>query len=181
MSSWTRRSSRRAFCSFLSPVVHFPDDTWLMILIRGSWEKNFRYNDLLFKIAVRSDMLCILVAGLLDAFVTAYSLQGTNSGPGLNFRELTYGRIKMMTALCPAFSHTFQTMRLANLIRSCLKPSGCPNQGFFYHVTMFPDSAISPPILMSCSSHTEACNIRNHRWSYLSLLTTCTLTTARTP
>ena len=33
---------------------------------------------------------------------------------------------------------------------------------------------------MSCSSHTEACNIRNHRWSHLSLLTTCTLTTART-
>ena len=39
------------------------------------------FNDLLFKIAVRSDMLCILVAGLLDAFVTAYNLQGTNSGP----------------------------------------------------------------------------------------------------
>ena len=29
------------------------------------------FNELLFKIAVRSDRLCILVAGLLDAFVTA--------------------------------------------------------------------------------------------------------------
>ena len=29
-------------------------------------------NDLLFKIAVRSDRLCILVSGLLDAFVTAF-------------------------------------------------------------------------------------------------------------
>ena len=29
------------------------------------------FNDLLFKIAVRSDRLCILVGGLLDAFVTA--------------------------------------------------------------------------------------------------------------
>ena len=28
----------------------------------------------------------------------------------------------------------------------------------FFHFLMFPDSAISPPILMSCSSHTEACN-----------------------
>ena len=49
----------------------------------------------------------------------------------------------------------------------------------FYFSFLFPDSAISPPILMSCSSHTEACKIRNHSWSHLSLLTTCTLTTAR--
>ena len=32
--------------------------------------------------------------------------------PGLRIRELTHGRIKMMTALCPAWSHTFQTMCL---------------------------------------------------------------------
>ena len=51
------------------------------------------------KIAVRSDRLCILVAGLLDAFVTAYKLQRTNRGPGLLFRELVYGRIRMRTAL----------------------------------------------------------------------------------
>ena len=50
----------------------------------------------------------------------------------------------------------------------------------YFYLFLFPDSAISPPILMSCSSPTEACNIRNHRWSHLSLLTTCTLTTART-
>ena len=29
---------------------------------------------------------------------------------------------------------------------------------FFLGGRVFPDSAISPPILMSCSSHTEACN-----------------------
>ena len=50
---------------------------------------------------------------------------------------------------------------------------------FDFRVFLFLTS-ISPPILMSCSLHTEACNIRNHRWSHLSLLTTCTLTTART-
>ena len=60
------------------------------------------FDELLFKIAVRSHRLCILVADLLDAFVTAYNLQRTNRGPGLNLRELMYGRINMMTALCPA-------------------------------------------------------------------------------
>ena len=64
------------------------------------------------KIAVRSDRLCILVAGLLDAFVTAYKLQRTNRGPGLLFRELVYGRIKMRTALCLAWARTYQTMCL---------------------------------------------------------------------
>ena len=50
----------------------------------------------------------------------------------------------------------------------------------FFFFFLFPDSAMSPPILMSCSSHTEACNIRNHRWTHLSLLPTRTLTIART-
>ena len=70
------------------------------------------YNDHLFNIVVRSDRFCILVAGLLDAFVTAYNLEKTNRGPGLNFRELMYGRITMMTALCPAWAHTYQTLCL---------------------------------------------------------------------
>ena len=60
------------------------------------------FDELLFKIAVRSHRLCILVADLFDAFVTACNLQRTNRGPGLNLRELIYGRINMMTALCPA-------------------------------------------------------------------------------
>ena len=59
------------------------------------------FNEHFFKIAVRSDRLCILVAGLR-----------TNRGAGLHFRELMYGRIKMMTALCPAWAHTYQTMCL---------------------------------------------------------------------
>ena len=70
------------------------------------------FNDLLFKISVRSDRLCMLVAGQLNAFFTAYNLRRTNRGPGLKFKELMYGRIKMMTALCPASAHTYQTMCL---------------------------------------------------------------------
>ena len=68
--------------------------------------------------------------------------------------------------------------------RKCKKHGNTKNeknlsstQIFFY---LFSDSAISPPILMSCSSHTEEVNIRNHSWSHLSLSTTRTLTTART-
>ena len=39
---------------------------------------------------------------LLDAFATALNLRRTHQGHGLNFRELMYGRIEMMTALFPA-------------------------------------------------------------------------------
>ena len=70
------------------------------------------FDELLFKIAVRGDRICIMVAGLLDAFVTSYNLQRTNRGPGLNFKELKYGRIKRMTPLCPARAHTYETMCL---------------------------------------------------------------------
>ena len=64
------------------------------------------FNDLLFKNAVLSDRLCILMAGLSDAFVTAFNLRRTHRGLGLNIKELMQGRIKMMTALCPALDHT---------------------------------------------------------------------------
>ena len=74
------------------------------------------------KFAVLSDRLCILVAGLLDAFVTANKLQRTNRGPGPLFRELVYGRIKMMTALCLAWAHTYQTMSL-EFHREQLRPA----------------------------------------------------------
>ena len=65
-----------------------------------------------FNVAVQSDRLCILVAGILDAFVTLYNLQKTNRGPRFNFREPLHGRIKMMAALCLAWAHVHQTMCL---------------------------------------------------------------------
>ena len=51
-------------------------------------------NDLLFKIVVRSDMLCILVSGLLESCVTPFNLRRTHRGIGINFKELMYGKIK---------------------------------------------------------------------------------------
>ena len=70
------------------------------------------FNDLLSKVSVRSDRLCILVAGLLVAVVTAFNLRRTHRAPGFNFKELMCGRIKMMSALCLAWAHTYQTMCL---------------------------------------------------------------------
>ena len=85
-----------------------------ILLLSLAWHQrmHFTHGDFqraFFNIAVRSDRLCTLVAGLLDAFVTAYNLQRTNRGMGLLFRELMYGRIKMMLAL---WAHTYQTMCL---------------------------------------------------------------------
>ena len=69
-------------------------------------------NDLLFKIGIRSDRLCILVSGFLDAFVTAFNLRRTHQGQALHFQEPLHGRNEMMTALCPASAHTYLTMCL---------------------------------------------------------------------
>ena len=55
--------------------------------------------------AVRSGMRCILVSGLMDAFVTAFNVRRTNRGIGLNLKKKKkrmYGRIYTMAALCPA-------------------------------------------------------------------------------
>ena len=62
--------------------------------------------------AVRSDRLCILVFGLCDTFVTVSNLRRKNRGSDLNFKELVYGGIKMMTAQCRAWAHTYQSMCL---------------------------------------------------------------------
>ena len=85
------------------------------------------FNELLFKIAVRSDRLCILVTGLLDAFVTAKNLLRTNCGLGLNFQS-TYGRIKDDDGPpCVRRGLTPTRRRVRDLTRSSsnLKPSGC--------------------------------------------------------
>ena len=66
------------------------------------------FNDLLVKFATRSDRLCILVSGLLNAFVTEFNLRRPHQGHGLDVHELMHGRIKM-TALCSAWAHTYLT------------------------------------------------------------------------
>ena len=48
------------------------------------------------KLPFASDKLCMLVSGLLDAFVTALKLRRTHRGLGLNSRELMRGRMEMV-------------------------------------------------------------------------------------
>ena len=48
------------------------------------------------KLPFASDRLCILVSGLLGAFVTAFKLRRTHRGLGLNSRELMRGRMEMV-------------------------------------------------------------------------------------
>ena len=91
------------------------------------------FHVLLFKIAVRSKRLCILVAVLLEAFVTAFNSRRTHRGLGLNLKELMHGRIKMMTTLCSAWAHT-PTRRCAwdlTLNNSNKKLSCCPSETTF--------------------------------------------------
>ena len=69
-------------------------------------------NDLLFKIAVRSSRLRILVSGLPDAFVTTFNFYRKCPKGDLCFSELMHGRTKLMTAVCPAWAHTYQSVCL---------------------------------------------------------------------
>ena len=80
--------------------------------------------------AVRSDRFCKVGAGLFDAFDTAYNLQRTNLGQGLRFREVMHGRIKMMTALCPAWALIPIRRCASNFILNNLdlKPPGFPSR-----------------------------------------------------
>ena len=113
------------------------------------------FNELLFKVAVRSDRSCILVAGLFNAFVTAHSLQGTNRGPGIDFHEFMHGTIKMITALCPAWAHTYQTMCLG-LHPEQLRPEAFrllkPQRKFL--------------MLPTCRITTRLTGIESHRWRF---------------
>ena len=55
-----------------------------------------------------------------DAFVTAFNVR--SRGSDLNFKEHMYGRIEMMTAQCPAWAHTCQSMCL-NFSADQLRPT----------------------------------------------------------
>ena len=81
-------------CGIISAVLPFSTTLTLWPGANECISPTAILNDLLFKIVVRSDRLCILVSGLLDACVTAFNLRRTHRGIGLNFKELVHGRIK---------------------------------------------------------------------------------------
>ena len=112
------------------------------------------FSDLLFKIAVGSDRLCILVAGPFDAFITAKNLRRIIRGPSLNFTELMYGRVKMMTALCPAWAHSYQTMCL-DFHPEQLRPE----------VLWLPKPKKKFTMLPSCRTATRMTGIESPCWS----------------
>ena len=71
---------------------------------------------------------------IFSAFVTAFNLRRTHRGLDLNFKEIMYGRIKMMTALCPAWAHTYQTMCLG------FNPEQLKPEAFWLRVANLPKS-----------------------------------------
>ena len=65
-----------------------------------------------YKIGVRSDRLCILGAGLLGAFVTVVTCGEPIMALVSITKNLCVEESKMMTAWCPVWAHTYQTMCL---------------------------------------------------------------------
>ena len=103
-SSLLPRGVRRGTRLFtaLQPLTCFVSPSQLSV----AWHRRMHFHhgffyDLLSKIAVRSDNLCILVSGLVDTFVTAFNLK---------FQELMCGGIKMILAQRPSWAHTYQSM-----------------------------------------------------------------------
>ena len=118
--------------------------------------------------------VCILVTGLLDAFATAFNLRRTHRGPCLKFKELTYGRIKMMSALCPAWAHTYQTI--------CL---GCHLEQLGLEAFRLPKPKKNFPMLPTCRTTTRMTGIESPGWRLFTALcgfasTTLLLVIART-
>ena len=67
-------------------------------------------HDLLTQVTCRSDQYCVLALGLADAFVHAFNQQRRNrDDPGL-FKDCMQGRIRLMTALAPAYANVHQTL-----------------------------------------------------------------------
>ena len=108
-SSWLHYVSLAMACARLPGSIlltNIPHATWdvgknkIAVIwpgIRECISSTALFNDFLFKIAIRSDKLSILVSGLFDAFVTACYMRRTHQDHGLNFRELMCGRIEMMS------------------------------------------------------------------------------------
>ena len=67
-------------------------------------------HDLFARRTCRCDQHCILAFGLIDAFVHAHNHHRHNRNDPGHLEDCMQGRIRLMTAVAPTYTHTFQTL-----------------------------------------------------------------------
>ena len=75
--------------------------------------RNHILHDLITRVFMRSLQYGIVVLGFLDAFVYAHHKHRFDSENSGNFGDCMKGRVRLMTAITPAYAHAYQATCLA--------------------------------------------------------------------
>ena len=75
--------------------------------------RNHVLHDLITRVFMRSLQYGIVVLGFLDAFVYAHHKHRLDSENSGNFGDCMKGRVRLMTAITPAYAHAYQATCLA--------------------------------------------------------------------
>ena len=113
---------------FLSDYNEFPR---LLNIFLSFWRhatilppRNCLLHDLISRVFLRSLQYGIVVLGFLDAFVYAHHKHRFDSANAGNFGDCLTGRVRVMTAITPAYAHAYQTTCLAQHL------PGVPHRSF---------------------------------------------------
>ena len=85
--------------------------------------RNHLLHDLVTQVFLRSLQYGIVVMGLIDAFVYAHHQHRQSIENSGNFGDCMKGRIRFMTAITPAYAHTYQATCLTRQARYPYLPS----------------------------------------------------------
>ena len=91
-------------------------------------QRNHFLHDLITCVFMRSLQYGIVVLGFLDAFVYAHHKHRLDSENSGNFGDCVKGRVRLMTAITPAYAHAYKQFVLrCTLLASRATPSVFPN------------------------------------------------------
>ena len=107
-------------------------------------QRNHFLHDLITRVFLRSLQCGIVVQGFLDAVVCAHYEHRLDSANAGNFGACMKGRVRLMTAITPAYAHAYQTMCLAQHV------PGVP-----HHTFRLPKPKSRYPLLPNDSSITS--------------------------
>ena len=116
--------------------------------------RNCLLHDLTSRVFLRSLQHGIVVLGFLDAFVYPHLKHRLDSASAGNFGDCLRGRVRLMTAITPAYAHTYQTTCLA------MHFPGVPR-----HIFRLPEPKSRYPFLPNDRSITREVGNDYHGWA----------------
>ena len=101
-------------------LTHYNECLRLYNIFHSFWRhapmlprRNHILHDLITRVFMRSLQCGIVVLGFLVAFVRAHHKHRLDSENSGNFGDCMKGRVRLMTAITPAYAHAYQATRLA--------------------------------------------------------------------